>query len=66
MSSAELIRINDKNLWDIKSEDDIVPLAYEENENMDSLGNIIRFSKDKNKVLEAIVNLYLKKQIVFE
>ena len=25
-----------------------------------------RFSKDKTKVLEAIVNLYLKKQIVFE
>lgn len=64
--SAELIRINDTDLWDIKSEDDIVPLAYNENENMDSLGNIIRFSKDKNKVLEAIVNLYLKKQIVFE
>ena len=66
VSSAELIRINDKDLWDIKSEDNIVPLAYDENENMDSLGNIIRFSKDKNKVLEAIVNLYLKKQIVFE
>ena len=65
-SVAELIRINDKNLWDINSEDDIVPLAYEENEDMGSLGNITRFSKDKNKVLEAIVNLYLKKQIVFE
>lgn len=66
VSVAELIRINDKNLWDIKSEDDIVPLVYDENENMDYLGNMIRFSKDKNKVLEAIVNLYLKKQIVFE
>ena len=32
VSSAELIRINDKNLWDIKSEDDIVPLVYDENE----------------------------------
>ena len=66
VSGAELIRINDKNLWNIKSEDDIVPLAYEEHEDMDSLGNSTRFSKDKNKVLEAIVNLYLKKQIVFE
>ena len=43
VSVAELIRINDTDLWDIKSEDDIVPLAYNENENMDSLGNIIRF-----------------------
>lgn len=66
VSSAELICINDKDLWDIKSEDDIVPLAYEENEDLNSLGNFTRFSKDKTKVLEAIVNLYLKKQIVFE
>lgn len=66
VSGAELIRINDKDLWNIKSEEDIVPLAYDENEDMDSLGNSTRFSKDKNKVLEAIVNLYLKKQIVFE
>ena len=66
VSVAELIRISDKDLWDIKSEDDIMPLAYEDNEDMGSLGNITRFSKDKNKVLEAIVNLYLKKQIVFE
>jgi len=66
VSAAELIRINDKNLWNIKSEKDIVPLAYEEHEDMDSLGNYTRFSKDKNKVLEAVVNLYLKKQIVFE
>ena len=55
-----------KDLWNIKSEDDIVPLAYNENEDMDFLGNHTRFSKNKNKVLEAIVNLYLKKQIVFE
>lgn len=66
VSSAELIRISDKDLWDIKSEDDIVPLAYEKNEDMDSLGNFTRFSKDKTKVLEAIVNLYLKKQIIFK
>lgn len=66
VSGAELIRINDKDLWNIKSEYDIVPLAYEENEDLDSIGNYTRFSKEKNKVLEAIVNLYLKKQIVFE
>ena len=66
VSGAELIRINDIDLWNIKSEDDIVPLAYDEYEDMNSLGNSTRFSKDKNKVLEAIVNLYLKKQIVFE
>ena len=63
VSGAELIRISDKNLWEIKSEDDIVPLAYDENEDMNFLGNSTRFSKDKNKVLEAIVNLYLKKWI---
>ena len=66
VSGAELIRISDKDLWDIESEEDIVPLAYDEHEDMDTLGNFTRFSKDKNKVLEAIVNLYLKKQIVFE
>ena len=66
VSGAELIRISDKKLWDIKSEDDIVPLAYDEHENTDTLGNYARFSKDKTKVLEAIVNLYLKKQIIFE
>ncbi len=66
VSGAELIRISDKDLWDIESEEDIVPLAYEEHEDIESIGNFIRFSKDKNKVLEAIVNLYLKKQIVFE
>ena len=66
VSGAELIRISDKDLWDIESEEDIVPLAYDEHEDMDTLGNFTRFSKDKSKVLEAIVNLYLKKQIVFE
>lgn len=66
VSGAELIRICDKDLWNIKSEEDIVPLAYEEHEDMDTLVNYTRFSKDKTKVLEAIVNLYLKKQIVFE
>lgn len=66
VSGAELIRISDKKLWDIKSEETIVPLAYAEDEDMDTLGNDTRFSKDKTKVLEAIVNLYLKKQIVFE
>lgn len=66
VSSAELIRISDKDLWNIKSEDDILPLAYEKNEDMDLLGNFTRFSKCKAEVLEAIVNLYLKKQIVFE
>ena len=66
VSGAELIRICDKDLWNIKSEEDIVPLANEEHEDMDTLGNFTRFSNDKNKVLEAIVNLYLKKQIVFE
>lgn len=66
VSVAELIRISDKDLWNIKSEDDIVPLAYEDNEDMNSLGNFTRFSEGKTKVLEAIVNLYLKKQIVFE
>ena len=49
-----------------KSEDDIVPLAYDEHEDTDILGNYTRFSKCKAEVLEAIVNLYLKKQIVFE
>lgn len=48
VSGAELIRINDKDLWNIKSEDNIVPLAYEEHEDMDTLGNSTRFSKDKN------------------
>ena len=43
-----------------------MPLAYEDNEDMNSLGNFTRFSEGKTKVLEAIVNLYLKKQIVFE
>lgn len=66
VSGAELIRISDKGLWDIKSEDEIVPLAYDEHEDTDILGNYTRFSKSKAEVLEAIVNLYLKKQIVFE
>lgn len=66
VSSAELIRISDKDLWNIKSEDDIVPLAYDEHEDTDILGNYTRFSKCKTEVLGAIVNLYLKKQIVFE
>lgn len=66
VSGAEIIRINDKNLWDIKSEENIAPLAYEGNEDMNNIGNYTRFSENKTEVLEAIVNLYLKKQIIFE
>jgi len=66
VSASELIRISYKDLWNIKTEDEIVPLAYEVNEDIDSLGNYARFSEGKTKVIEAIVNLYLKKQIIFE
>ena len=66
VSPAELIRIDEKNLWSIGSEDKIVSLAYKENENTSILENDTRFSDSKSKMTSAIVNLYLKKQIIFE
>ena len=52
VSCAELIRISDKDLWNIKSEDDIVPLAYEVNEDIGSLSEITQdFPKIKQKHL---------------
>ncbi len=66
VSPAELIRIDEKNLWSISSENEIVSLAYKENENTSILENDTRFSDSKSKMISAIVNLYLKKQIIFE
>ena len=50
----------------IAAMDDRIVTAPKINKTLSRIYRDTRFSKDKNKVLEAIVNLYLKKQIVFE
>lgn len=66
VSTAELIRIYERNLWNVKYDEEIVPIVYGEDEDLNALGDDARFSDSKTKVLEAVVNLYLRKQIIFE
>ena len=66
ITTAELIKICDNNLWDVKNEDDIIEKLYADGSGLSELENYSVFSKSQNEVLTAVVNLYLNGQLVFD
>lgn len=63
---AELIKICDNDMWDVKGENDIMDKLYADGLDSSQTENYSAFSKSQNKVLTAVVNLYLNGQLIFD
>ena len=66
ITTAELIKICDNNLWDIKNENEIIDKLYADGVDSRNIENLSVFSKCQNNILTAVVNLYLNGQLVFD
>lgn len=63
---SELIKVCEKNLWDIKNEDEIMDKLYADGADSQSIENHSVFCKCQNDILTAVVNLYLNGQLIFD
>lgn len=63
---AELIKVCENNLWNIKNEDEIMDKLYADSEDSRNIENYSVFSKCQNDILTAVVNLYLNGQLIFD
>lgn len=66
VTTAELIKIRENNMWDIKNEDDIIDKLYADGSDSSKIENYSVFGKSQNEVLTAVVNLYLNGQLIFD
>lgn len=67
LSTSEVIQCVEKGIHTVKTEEDILNALYsDEITTSDNIGIVSRFSTEQLPVLQAVVNLYLKKQILFE
>lgn len=66
VTTAELIKICDNDMWDVKGENDIMDKLYADGLDSSQTENYSAFSKSQNKVLTAVVNLYLNGQLIFD
>ena len=66
VTTAELIKICDNDMWDVKGENDIMDKLYADGLDSSQIENYSTFSKSQNKVLTAVVNLYLNGQLIFD
>ncbi len=66
VSTAELIKIAEGNLWNVQTEEELVEKVYGRELYADTIGNSACFDGVKYEILTAVVSLYLKKQAVFE
>ena len=67
LSTAELIRCFDREIYDVSSPDKVIAGIYpDEDSEQARIANESRPSKNTNAVLQAVSNLYLNRQIVLE
>lgn len=67
VTASEIIQCAEKNIESIKDEEDIMEKLYDDPDTTsDTINTASMFSQLKTDVLQAVVNLYLKKKIVFE
>lgn len=67
MSTAEIIKCVDKNINCILCEDDVVEFLYDESDiTCDNIADYVHDSPATRSVITAILNLYLRQQILFE
>lgn len=63
---AELIKIYENNLWNIKGADEIIDNLYADGDDSKSIENKSFFSKCRNDILTTVVNLYFNGQLNFD
>lgn len=67
ITASEIIQCAEKDIKDIKSEDDVMDKLYCDRETTyETIVTQSRFSELKCDVINAVANLYLKKKIIFE
>lgn len=67
VTAAEIIQCAEKNIRGLHNEDDVMEKLYiASDETEDTIMTKSRFNRLKSDVLQAVVNLYLKKKIIFE
>ena len=67
ITASEIIQCAEKKIERIEDEADIINKLYDDPDTTsDTIATASRFSQLKSDVLQAVVNLYLKKKIVFE
>lgn len=67
MSTAELIQCIQLGVTDVDTDDKLLAALYsDETTSSDNIHIISRFSQAQQPVLQAVANLYLKRQVMFE
>ena len=67
ITTAEIISCVENDIKDIVSEDDIMDRVYgQDDATFKTVAVQSRFSESKSDIIKAVVNLYLKKRIIFE
>lgn len=67
LSASEIVKCVENNIREIKTEDDVMDKLYDDEEStFETIATYSRFSALKSDVVKAVVNLYLKKIIIFE
>ena len=67
MSTAEIIKCVDKNIDCILNEDDVVEFLYDDKSvTSENIAETVRGLPSARRVISAVSNLYLRKQILFE
>ena len=67
LSTAEIIRCAELQVSDLPTEEAVLDALYGDDiTTSDNLADTVRYSRQRNNVLAAISNLYLRRQITFE
>lgn len=67
LSTAEIIKCVDKDVYDLSSNRKVMETLYDDDTTTcDNIGNLARYFETREPVVQAVANLYLHKQIIFE
>lgn len=67
LSTAEIIKCVDRGAYDISSGSKVMEVLYDDDDTTcDNIGSLARCFKSRRPVVQAVANLYLHKQLIFE
>lgn len=67
LSTAEIIKCVDKGVYDLSSNKRVMETLYDDDTTTcDNIGSLVKCFKSRKSVVQAVANLYLHKQLIFE
>lgn len=67
LSTAEIIKCIEKGICHLTDDDSIIAYLYNDQETTsDNISNLVKGSPNSKVVIQAVANLYLRQQIIFE